>query len=108
MIKAAVFDLGGVVVDFSPQEIVDKFTNDKVEAKLYLDTIHSSLWRELDRGTRTKEDIANLLEDFVGQPFHRTMSFFELINDNFSEIQATTSFIEELSEKGYEYISYLT
>lgn len=101
-IKAAVFDLGGVVVDFSPTELTQAFTNDEVEAKLYLDTIRSPLWLELDRGTLTPEELASILEKEKGAPVERTMSFFKLIRETFKEIESTTLFIEALSKRGVE------
>lgn len=55
--KNIVFDLGGVLVDFSPLEfLVDHFMNEKLEKELYDITFGSKEWRMLDAGEITRQE----------------------------------------------------
>ncbi|MEG0178790.1 MAG: HAD family phosphatase, partial [Oscillospiraceae bacterium] len=57
MYKNIVFDLGGVVVDFTPREfLVDHFMNEKLENELYDLTFGSKEWRMLDAGELTRHE----------------------------------------------------
>ncbi|MEG0339438.1 MAG: HAD family phosphatase [Oscillospiraceae bacterium] len=57
MYKNIVFDLGGVVVDFTPREfLVDHFMNEKLENELYELTFGSKEWRMLDAGELTRHE----------------------------------------------------
>ena len=56
MIKNVIFDLGGVVVNFSPKRYLEeRFSNMKTEQFLYNTIFDSVLWGELDRGTEERE-----------------------------------------------------
>lgn len=57
MYRNIVFDLGGVVVDFAPQEFLcDHFMNEKLENQLYDITFGSKEWRMLDAGEITRHE----------------------------------------------------
>lgn len=99
-IKAAVFDLGGVVIEFHPIELTESFGKNKEESQLYLDVIRHPDWFEFDRGTYTKEEIAQKVFERTGSPVSRTMEFFVHLRESFSVIQPTWDFIRELKAKG--------
>lgn len=101
-IKAAVFDLGGVVIEFHPVELTQAFGKDEAEAKLYLDAIHHPDWLEMDRGTYTAQEIAQRIFERTGSPVSRTMEFFEHMYQSFEAIEPTWKFIKELKEQNIE------
>ena len=49
--KNIIFDLGGVVVDYTPKDfLMDRFMNRKAEQIVYTLTFGSKEWEDLDRG----------------------------------------------------------
>lgn len=58
MIKNIVFDMGGVLTGFDPDEIGSHFCTSKDDIALLRKTIFDTeLWAELDRGTIVEEDM---------------------------------------------------
>ena len=52
MIKNIVFDLGGVIVDYNPQNIMKNFTDDQIVAqKIRTELFESPYWLMFDAGT---------------------------------------------------------
>lgn len=64
MYKNIVFDLGGVVVGFDPQNyLADRFYDEVLEKELFSLTFGSNEWRRMDSGELTREQAyANMLE----------------------------------------------
>ncbi len=57
MYKNIIFDLGGVVVDFTPRIfLLDRFSNEELENKLYDISFGSDTWQALDAGEMTREE----------------------------------------------------
>ena len=51
MYKNVIFDLGGVMVDFSPKDfLLERFCNSSTEDKVYRLTFGSETWKKLDAG----------------------------------------------------------
>ena len=51
MYKNIIFDLGGVVINYTPRDfLMDRFMNKKAEETVYSLTFGSKEWQELDRG----------------------------------------------------------
>lgn len=101
-IKAVVFDLGGVVIDFHPVELTRSFGRDIDEANLYLDAIRHPDWLEFDRGLYTKEDMAQRIFKRRGSPVERTIDFFKHLIESFHIIQPTEEFIYKLKKEGVD------
>lgn len=56
MYKNIIFDLGGVVVEFSPHDfLLDRFYSETVESAVYDITFGSETWKQLDAGLITRE-----------------------------------------------------
>ncbi len=61
MYKNFVFDLGGVVVDYSPKEyLVDMFFHEKTEKKIYDAVFGSKEWERMDKGELTFAEAAEI------------------------------------------------
>lgn len=101
-IKAIVFDLGGVVVDFNPKELIENFTNNKNEQVLFMELMKHNDWLEMDRGVLSTLDVANRFFERSLIPVERTMAFFQSIRHNFSEIKETKEWIQSLKHRGYK------
>lgn len=100
MIDNIVFDLGNVLLDFTPENIIDDYVLDEKKKKRIYDNIFNSKeWIMLDRGTisereavnkfiirqpNNKEDIQNIMNNWI--------SYLKPINKNISVLK-------ELSKK---------
>jgi 2-haloacid dehalogenase len=62
-VKAAVFDLGGVLIDWDPRHLYRKLLADEEAVEEFLATVTTPEWNaELDRGRPFAEGVAELVE----------------------------------------------
>ncbi len=98
-IKAIIFDLGGVLVDWNPEYLFDKLFEDKEKQKHFFANICTSDWNEeQDAGrpikTATEELVAQHPEwkeyieayygrwtDMLGGPIHETVDVFRQLKE---------------------------
>ena len=63
LVKAAVFDLGGVLIDWSPEYLYRKLIPDPDERLSFLTTVCSPAWNhEMDEGRSVHESVATLAD----------------------------------------------
>lgn len=101
-IRAAVFDLGGVLIDWDPRHLYRKvFGRDEAAMERFLATVCTAEWNgEQDRGRPFSEAIAELI---AGAPQHRANieAYFERWGEMLSgEIPGTESVLLELRSAG--------
>lgn len=101
-IKAAVFDLGGVVIEFHPVELTQKFGKDDKEAKLYLDVLSHPDWLEYDRGVYTTDEMAERIYQRTGSSIERSKEFFQYLRNSFDAIKPTWKFIDALKKENID------
>ncbi|MEG2924679.1 MAG: HAD family phosphatase, partial [Oscillospiraceae bacterium] len=110
MYKNIAFDLGGVVVDFSPREfLVDHFMNERLENELYDITFGSKEWRMLDAGEITRHEancamLAKAAE--CGRIFEVEMILSDWM-DMLKTREETYQIMKKLKHRGY-HIYYLS
>jgi putative hydrolase of the HAD superfamily len=101
-IRNIVFDIGNVIVRWSPQAIceaafgVENATPDRV-ARVFGDP----LWHELNRGERSAEETMRLYGAKLGWGDAMTERFFGHITDSLTEMPGTLDLIDRLKAKGY-------
>jgi 2-haloacid dehalogenase len=67
-VKAAVFDLGGVLIDWDPRHLYRKLLADEAAVEEFLATVCTPEWNaELDRGRPFAEGVAELVERHPAQ-----------------------------------------
>lgn len=103
MIKNIVFDVGKVLVDYTPAQYVKDRGYTPKEQKVILQAIFDSpLWQEMDQGIHTTREA---VEGYIrnAPPGYR-----ELIRDAYSQVQDTIhempyagQWVKELKERGY-------
>lgn len=101
-IRNIVFDIGNVIVRWSPQAIseaafgVEKATPDRV-AEVFGDP----LWQALNRGERSADETMQLYGTKFGWDGALTNRFFGHITDSLTEMPGTLNLIDRLKAKGY-------
>ena len=102
MIKNVVFDLGGVVVDWSPERLLTTYPGDKeLPVALFKKGFFQLYWSEFDRGTITQAEMVIAMSDFAGRTYAECWDFVEFIKHTLDNLPATCELIEELSGRGY-------
>ena len=104
MIRNIIFDLGGVVVDFSPREfLVDHFMNERLENALYDITFGSEEWLRLDTGELTRSE-ANAIMLEKGAAIGRRYEVDVILTDWYDMMRTkedTVQLMKWLKSNGY-------
>lgn len=100
--KNIVFDLGGVVVDWSPQRLLENYPGDsELPLSLFKKGFFSDYWPEFDRGAVSQEKITEQMGDFASRPYAECWDFVEFIKHSLVDIPETLELIKDLSGQGY-------
>lgn len=100
--KNIVFDLGGVVVDWNPERLMQEYTGDpEMPVALFKKGFFQEYWPEYDRGTVDQTGIVKQMSEFAGRRFAECWDFVEFVKHSLRDIPATVHLIRELSGKGY-------
>ena len=74
--KNVVFDLGGVVVDWNPQRLLQEYPGDKaLPVSLFERGFFQEYWVDFDRGTVSQEKMVEEMSDFARRPFQECWEF---------------------------------
>ncbi len=125
-IKAIIFDLGGVLIDWNPDYVFDKLFDDKVKKQFFFENICTSDWNEEQDAGReikvaTEELVAQHPEwkeyieafygkwtDMLGGPIHDTVHIFEQLKEkNLHKFYALTNWSAELFPIALERYEFL-
>lgn len=100
--KSIVFDLGGVVVDWSPAKVQKEFKgNPELPRYLFGSDFFRQYWTEFDRGTLTEAELVIKMSALSGCPLPECRAFVEFIKESLTDIPRTVELIKELSGKGF-------
>lgn len=100
--KNVVFDLGGVVVDWNPQRLLQEYPGDKaLPVSLFEKGFFQEYWIDFDRGTVSQEKMVEEMSDFSHRPFQECWDFVEYIKHSLTDIPKTVELIKRLSVEGY-------
>lgn len=102
MIKSVVFDIGGVLIDFSPEKVLmAKGVTGGDLNKVLKATTGSAHWKELDRGVIDKDEVIARMKEGQGDLGKWIDWFFdEGIKDVVSEREYAVPWIKGLKERG--------
>ena len=125
-IKAIIFDLGGVLVDWNPDYLFDKVFDDAEKKKYFFDNVCTPDWNEeQDAGRSIKEATETLVahhpdwkehietyydrwEEMLGGPIHDTVAILkELKERGHYKLYALTNWSAELFPKALELYDFL-
>ena len=97
-----IFDLGGVLIYFKPNELAAAIFNDQQRREVPKDFMHaiaSREWLEMDRGTMTRDEVCEALVD----RFPRAMmeQFMSHLPHHLNPMPAGEAILHAVQQKGY-------
>lgn len=109
MIKAIIFDLGGVLVDWNPKYLYKKIFTDENEMNHFLDNVCTGNWNEEQDAGRTLEDGTVFLVEKYPEQEKNIRAYYsrweEMLN---GPIEGTVEVFKQLKESGKYKIYALT
>ena len=100
--KNIVFDLGGVVVDWNPERLMQEYPGDpEMPLMLFKKGFFTSHWRDFDRGTADQRETVRRMSDFSGRHYDECWDFMEFVKHSLRDIPETQQLIKELSARGF-------
>lgn len=124
-VRAFVFDLGGVLIDWDPRYLYRKLFADEEEMDAFLSTVATPEWHaEQDRGRTTEEATALLLErhphyraeieafygrwdEMFGEPMEESVRVLRDLRDGGSPLYALTNWPAETFPRAHERWDFL-
>lgn len=101
-IKNVVFDLGGVVVDWNPERLMQEYPGDpEMPVALFKNGFFRQCWPEYDRGMVDQVQIVRQMSAFAERHYAECWDFVEFVKHSLRDIPETVQLIRELAERGY-------
>ena len=102
MIKNIIFDLGNVLVKYSPENFLKKYIKEKNQEAFITNIFKSKEWLELDRGTLSYEDAVEIFSKRVPEEKENIERLFrENISSCISPIEENVEIMRNLKKNGY-------
>ena len=103
MIENIIFDLGNVLLDYKPKDVLIKFTQDTHLIDTFVKEVNGSkTWLELDRGTITTSEAVDTFTSLYPDMKELILLYFEHWVEGLTPIQENIDILKELHEKGYK------
>lgn len=100
-IKAVIFDLGGVLVEWSPQKIARRmYPDEERQQKLRSLVLQHHDWLMLDKGVLSEEDAIGIFTRRMGCPVEEMARLMVLVKESLSLIPETLVLVRELHATG--------
>lgn len=101
--KNIIFDLGGVVVEWNGERVIDSFKGDP-SLIMYIKSngFFKDYWAAFDKGTLGREELVNKVALLTGIPAEECDAFVEHVKHSLKPIPETETLIKELSAQGYK------
>lgn len=102
MIKNIIFDLGNVLVKYSPENFLGKYVKSENQEVFITNVFKSKEWLELDRGTLSYEDAIEIFSKRVPEEKESIERLFkENISSCISPIKENVEIMRNLKKNGY-------
>jgi putative hydrolase of the HAD superfamily len=100
-IRNVVFDLGGVLITWRPQEIIDAFYADpESRAAVRRDVFQHADWIEMDRGTMDEPTLCARFAQRLGRPVAEMAALLDHVRASLQPIPETVELAQKLRERG--------
>lgn len=102
MIKNVIFDLGGVLLDWHPNNIKNTYEGDKRLSNLLGDShFFDNEWAKFDKGIISQEDMALRISEYTGVSLSESSEFMIFVRNSLVNIPKTENLIKHLYNLGY-------
>jgi putative hydrolase of the HAD superfamily len=102
-LRNVIFDFGGVLVTWRPQEIIESFyAEPELRDALRTHAFHHEDWLAMDRGTLDEPTIVRRIAARMGRPQGEIASLFAHIREALVPIDATVALLHELHDRGFK------
>lgn len=102
MIKNIIFDLGNVLIKYSPESFLEKNVKKERQEKFIATVFKSKEWLELDRGTLSYEDAIEKFAEIIPEDRENLEKLFKNnIMDCLAPIEENIEILKNLKKKGY-------
>jgi putative hydrolase of the HAD superfamily len=99
--RNVIFDLGGVVLDWNPDRILDTFYDDaEVRAAMKTAMFQHPDWLAMDRGTLTEAEVVGRLEQRSGRAASELTRLLEAVRESLKPKPDTVALLERLAQRG--------
>ena len=106
MIKNIIFDIGQVLLSYTPYEYVHSIIDNQTKAERLLSNLFlSSLWLDLDRGIKTYEDVLQELLELNPEDIESYKFLLEHWTDMLLPIQSNVDLLKSLNQYNLYYLS---
>jgi putative hydrolase of the HAD superfamily len=100
-VKNVIFDLGGVVIEWSPDRILASYYADpETRALLKGEMFQHPDWLEMDRGTMSETVLLARLATRTGRPLTELEGLFEAVRQSLHTKPDTVALLEKLHARG--------
>lgn len=101
-LRNVIFDFGGVLVAWRPQEIIESFYSEpELREALRTHAFHHEDWLAMDRGTLDEPTIVRRIATRMERPEREIANLFAHIREALVPIEATVALLHELRERGF-------
>lgn len=102
MIKNIIFDLGNVLIKYSPENFMKKYVAEENREEFFNIVFKSKEWGELDRGTLTYEEATEIFSKRIPEEKKAVEKLFEnKIMDCLSPIENNIAIMRTLKKNNY-------
>ncbi len=103
MIKNIIFDLGNVLIEYSPEKFISKFVAKKNQERFYKRVFKEQEWQDLDRGILEYDEAIKIFtKDLPEEKESIEKLFKENIQGVLFPIEENLKLLPKLKEKGYK------
>jgi putative hydrolase of the HAD superfamily len=101
-VRNVIFDFGGVLVNWRPDEIIDGFYADpELRAAIRTHAFQHDDWVDMDRGVLDEATVVRRFAGRMGRPEAEMAALFDRVRDSLTPIEPTVALLSELRERGY-------
>ncbi|HJR70039.1 MAG TPA: HAD family phosphatase [Gammaproteobacteria bacterium] len=102
-VRNIIFDFGGVLVTWRPQEIIDSFYSDPVlRESVRVHAFQHEDWLAMDRGTLDEATVVRRFAARMRRPEAELRALFDHLRASLVPIAPTAALLEELRGRGYK------
>ena len=98
--RNVIFDLGGVVLDWNPDAILEGYYSDpSARAAMKSALFKHPDWLQLDRGTLSESEVLERLQQRTGSPAQELRRLFEAIRSSLKPKADTVALLKSLAQR---------